>query len=82
MPAATTITEADILTELVAPDQPGIQPEFARAILDVHFTDKANKQIRRRLDEADGFKWRYHQRMNTALQNMVGEMLEPVFHSR
>jgi hypothetical protein len=47
----STITEADILSEVVAPNQPGISPEFARAILDLHFTDKANKQIRKLLDK-------------------------------
>jgi len=51
MPNTSAITEADILSEVVAPDQPGIIPEFARAILDLHFTDKANKQIRKLLDK-------------------------------
>jgi hypothetical protein len=45
------ITEADILSEVVAPDQAGISPEFAQAILDLNFTDKANKQIRKLLDK-------------------------------
>jgi hypothetical protein len=48
---AFTITEADILSEVVAPDQPGISPEFAGAILNLHFTEKANKQIRKLLDK-------------------------------
>jgi hypothetical protein len=51
MADASTITEADILSEVVAADRPGISPEFARAILDLHFTDKANKQIRKLLDK-------------------------------
>lgn len=51
MADASTITEADILSEVVAVDRPGISPEFARAILDLHFTDKANKQIRKLLDK-------------------------------
>jgi len=46
-----TITEADILSEIVAPDQPGIRPEFAQAILDLHFTDRANQQIRKLLEK-------------------------------
>jgi hypothetical protein len=51
MADASTITEADILSEVVAPDQPGISAEFARTILDLHFTDKANKQIRKLLEK-------------------------------
>lgn len=51
MANSPTITEADILSEVVAPDQPGISPEFAQAILDLHFTDKANKRIRKLLDK-------------------------------
>ena len=51
MENTSTITEADILSEVVGPNQPGINPEFARDILDLHFTDKANKQIRKLLDK-------------------------------
>jgi hypothetical protein len=51
MENTSTITEADILSEVVGPNQPGINPEFARAILDLRFTDRANKQIRKLLDK-------------------------------
>ncbi len=51
MGTTSTITEADILSEVVAPGQPGISPEFARAILVLHFTQKANKRIRKLLDK-------------------------------
>jgi hypothetical protein len=51
MTDALTITEADILSEVVAPDQPGISPEFARAILELHFTDKASRKISKLLDK-------------------------------
>lgn len=51
MANSSAITEADILSEVVAPDQPGISPAFAQAILDLHFNDKANKQIRKLLDK-------------------------------
>lgn len=49
MANTSTITEADILSKVVAPNQPGISPEFARAIRDLHFTEKANKQIQKLL---------------------------------
>ena len=51
MENTSTITEADILSEVVGPNQPGINPEFAQAILDLHFTDRANKQIRKLLNK-------------------------------
>jgi hypothetical protein len=53
MANSSAVTEADILSEVVAPDQPGIRPEFAQAILDLHFNDKANKQIRKLLDRSN-----------------------------
>jgi hypothetical protein len=42
MSAATpTITEAQILEQVVMPDQPGMSPELARAILDLRFDASA-----------------------------------------
>jgi hypothetical protein len=35
--ASPTITEAHILEQVVMPDQPGLSPESARAILDLRF---------------------------------------------
>jgi hypothetical protein len=51
MPPTSTITEADILSEVVSPDRPGISPEFARSILELRFSDRANKRIRQLLDK-------------------------------
>jgi uncharacterized protein YnzC (UPF0291/DUF896 family) len=36
-----TITEADILTEVVAPDQPDLPHEFARSLLELRFRQRA-----------------------------------------
>jgi hypothetical protein len=47
----TVLTEADILSEIVAPNQPGICPEFARSILELRFSDQATKRIRKLLDK-------------------------------
>ena len=41
----TPITEADILTRVVAPDQPGLPSESARAILDLHFDQFALQRM-------------------------------------
>ena len=46
MPTDTTLTEADIISEVVAPDQPTMQQEFARAVLSVRFNDTATDRIR------------------------------------
>jgi hypothetical protein len=39
--ASPPITEAHILEQVIRPDQPGMSPEFARAILDLHFDPSA-----------------------------------------
>ena len=36
-----TITEADILTEVVAPDQPDLPHELARSLLELRFQQRA-----------------------------------------
>ena len=40
-------TEADILTDVVAPNQPGFSAETARAILDLGFNDAARQKMGR-----------------------------------
>jgi hypothetical protein len=40
-----TLTEADILTEVVAPGEPTLPQEFARAVLSVRFKDSATETI-------------------------------------
>jgi hypothetical protein len=51
MVPTSTVTEADILSEVVSPNRPGISPEFARSILELRFSDKASKRIRRLLEK-------------------------------
>lgn len=41
----TTITEADILDHVISPDQPGLPPEFARAILELKFDQTALERM-------------------------------------
>jgi hypothetical protein len=43
------ITEADILEDLVAQDQPGLCADVARSILELKFSKKATGQIRQLL---------------------------------
>jgi uncharacterized protein YnzC (UPF0291/DUF896 family) len=40
-----TITEADILAHVIAPDQPGLPPESARAILELKFDQTAIERM-------------------------------------
>jgi hypothetical protein len=47
MESNATFTEADIiLSEVVAPEDPTLNEEFARAVLAVRFTDAATGRIR------------------------------------
>ena len=41
-----TVTEADILAELVAPEEPNLRKDFARAILGVRFSAAARRRIK------------------------------------
>jgi hypothetical protein len=41
----SAITEADILAHVIAPDQPGLSPESARAILALHFDQTALERM-------------------------------------
>jgi hypothetical protein len=46
-----TLTEADILSEVVAPDEPTLSLEFSRAVLSVRFNDAATNRIRELLQK-------------------------------
>jgi hypothetical protein len=49
--SANTLTEADILSDVVAPDDPTLSREFARAVLAVRFNDNATGRIRELLQK-------------------------------
>ena len=44
------ITEADILSEIVAPDRPGLTESAARSILSLGFSHRARERIRKLLE--------------------------------
>ena len=46
MPESPPISEADILDKVVASGEPGLRPEVARSILDLHFSADADERIR------------------------------------
>ena len=47
---SSTVTEADILAEIIAPDKPGLDPDTARAVLRLQFNNHARERIRQLLD--------------------------------
>jgi hypothetical protein len=49
--ASSTLTEADILSEVVAPNEPTLSQELAHAILSVRFSDRATDRIRELLQK-------------------------------
>ncbi len=51
MSNTSEITEAEILDKVVVADQPGLSPDVARLILDLHFNSDADERIRALLKE-------------------------------
>jgi hypothetical protein len=51
--SAQSFSEADILAQVVAPDEPSLHREFARTILDLRFRDEAQATIRDLLDKGN-----------------------------
>ena len=47
----TTVSEADILAKVVAPDQPGLSPEAAHSILELRFNGEAESRMRELMDK-------------------------------
>ena len=50
MSTTTTISESDILDELVCPDEPSLSIEAAKSLLDLKFSDRAQQKMRELLD--------------------------------
>ena len=51
MPNPSTITEEDILADVIGPDRPGLPLEAARFLLSLKFPTQATKEIRRLLQK-------------------------------
>ncbi len=49
--STSTISESDILEDLIVPDRPDLPPEAARAILELRFNASAQARIRALLDK-------------------------------
>lgn len=71
-----TLSEADILSEVVAPDDPSMNQEFARAVLAVRFTDAAAGTIRDLLRKNNAGTLTASERSNLDKYLKVGQFLD------
>jgi hypothetical protein len=71
-----TITEADILSEVVAPDQPDLNPDFARAVLAVGFNDRAMGRIRELLQKNNAGTITPDEKVTLERYTLVGQFLD------
>jgi hypothetical protein len=76
MESNVTLTEADILSEVVAPDDPSLNQEFARAVLAVRFTDAATGRIRDLLQKKNAGTLAPVEKANLEKYLWVGQFLD------
>ena len=70
------LTEADILAEVVAPDQPTLPKEFARAVLSVRFNDSATETIRELLQKNNAGTITTEEKADLEKYMRVGQFLD------
>lgn len=78
MPNTPTITEADILAEIVGADKSGLTRETAESLLAFKFSAPATKQIRRLLQRNNRGSITAQERMTLEKYLRVGKFLELV----
>ncbi len=74
----TPVTEAEILTEVIGPNRPGLSPDTARAILELRFNETAREKMNRlaaknnqgTLTEAERMEMENYVRVGTFLDLM------------
>lgn len=71
-----TLTEADILMEIIGPDQPSLPAELARALLTVRFNDSALEQIRMLLQKQNAGTLTLVEKANLEKYMRVGQFLD------
>lgn len=74
--ASNTLTEADILSEIVAPDEPTLNQEFARAVLSVRFNDSATEKIRGLLQKNNAGTITVEEKADLEKYMRVGQFLD------
>ena len=70
------LTEADILSEIVAPGEPTLSQQFARAVLEVRFTDTATDRIRNLLQKKNAGTLAPAEQSNLDKYLRVGQFLD------
>ena len=76
MASAPTITEADILVDVVSPTRAGLTRDAARSILKMRFGKKATKQIRQLLQKNNRGKISPAERVTLDKYMRVGQFLD------
>ena len=71
-----TLTEADILSEVVAPEEPTMKQEFARAVLSVRFSDTAADRIRELLQRNNAGSITSDEKADLEKYMRVGQFLD------
>jgi hypothetical protein len=81
MANARTITEADILAEVIAPDGPALNAEVAQSLLTLTFPKTTTKEIRRLLQKNKRGTISAGERMALEKYLRVGQLLD-LLHAR
>jgi len=76
MDSSATLTEADILSEIVAPGEPTLNQQFASAVLAVRFTDGATDRIRDLLQKNNAGTLSPAEKSNLDKYLRVGQFLD------
>lgn len=76
MEADVILTEADILSEIIAPGEPTLQNDFSRAVLAVHFNEAAVDRIRDLLQKNNAGTITPFEKANLEKYLWVGQFLD------
>ena len=76
MSTETTLTEADILTEVVEPNRPTLSPQLAEELLSLRFNDAATDRIRDLLQKNNAGKITPAEKSTLENYLRVGEFLD------
>ena len=71
-----SITEADILGQIVSPDRAGLPPEFARSILGLKFDERALNRMKELADRNNRGTLTDDQRAEMQKYTRVGNFLD------
>lgn len=71
-----SVTEADIMTKVIAPDRPGISEDVARSFLKLRFDGETRKEIRRFLEKNNRGTITADERLTLEKYLRVGQFLD------